>query len=260
MSTPQMHAGLRAAFLALTAAFSVAVCAVEHGSVGLCLFVGLLGGLFGGELIAAKLEKPVCKSIERRRQRAEVYPNFLRWRSAVEAYEAFHRAVIAEEQRVLEEKRRSEEEEERRRDEERREREEAKRRQVEKREEAKRRQVEWWKTLDGWKFEKEMAALLQRRGYGVRKTGKPGDSGVDLVLVCGSQKIIVQCKAHGAPVGPGAIRDLYGTMLDQQVHESWLISTNRFTKGAYAFSKGKPITLLTIEQVLFGKLGCREVP
>lgn len=122
MSTPQMHAGLRAAFLALTAAFSVAVCAVEHGSVGLCLFVGLLGGLFGGELIAAKLEKPVCKSIERRRQRAEVYPNFLRWRSAVEAYEAFHRAVIAEEQRVLEEKRRSEEEEERRRDEERRER------------------------------------------------------------------------------------------------------------------------------------------
>lgn len=230
MSTPQMPSGLHVAFFALTAALSAAVCAMEHGSVGVFLFVGLLGGLFGGALIAAKLEEPVCKLIERRRQRAEVYPNFLRWRSAVEAYEAFHWTVIAEEWRVLEEKRRSEEEEKRRRDEERR-----------KREEAKRRQVEWWKTLDGWKFEREMAALLQRRGYGVRKTGKPGDSGVDLVLVCGSQKIIVQCKAHGAPVGPGAIRDdvgsagsLFVAHFDERVYEGCIHVLQR--KANYALN------------------------
>ncbi len=171
----------------------------------------------------------------------------MRWRYAVETYDAFYKEVLAEERRICEQERRKQEEDRKKRDEERK-----------RHEEAKRTQVEYWRMLDGWQFEREMAALLAKRGYRVKRTGKPGDSGVDIVLRCGNQKIIVQCKAHKTCVGPHAVRDLYGTMKDQLANEAWLISTNGFTKGAYTFAMGKSIRLLKIQDVLFGTVGCKE--
>jgi HJR/Mrr/RecB family endonuclease len=54
----------------------------------------------------------------------------------------------------------------------------------------------WWKSLDGAKFEQEVALLWEGRGYKVQRTGRSGDEGVDIVLTRDGAKIIVQCKAQ----------------------------------------------------------------
>jgi HJR/Mrr/RecB family endonuclease len=231
---PQTPEGIGWASMAAAGVLSVAICAANGGDAGACAAAGLLGGLFGGALLALGLAELTQRVARGQRQREKLYRNFLRWQSAVQAYEGFCRSVEVAEQRALEEERKE-------------------------REEAKRRQVEWWRTLDGWQFEREIAALLRKRGYDVKRTGKPGDCGVDLELRCGKGKIVVQCKAHKARVGPGAVRDLYGTLMAQKGQEAWLISTSGFTKETFAFARGKRIRLLKIEDVLFGALRCDNV-
>ena len=45
-----------------------------------------------------------------------------------------------------------------------------------------RRRSEFWLTLPGHAFERELATLLERGGYEVRRTPGSGDGGIDLVL------------------------------------------------------------------------------
>ena len=72
------------------------------------------------------------------------------------------------------------------------------------------------------------------------------------MLVRGTKRIIVQCKAHKGYISPGVVRDLYGTMIHHQADEAWLVSTRGFFTGSRAFAEGKPIRLLTIEDILEG--------
>lgn len=113
-----------------------------------------------------------------------------------------------------------------------------------------RRQVGWWQSLDGWKFENEVAALLTKGGYTVQQTGGPGDEGVDLILRQNDATILVQCKALNRDVGPGAVRDLYGALMHHGANEAWLVTSRGFSSRARHFAAGKPISLLTIRDVL----------
>jgi len=112
-------------------------------------------------------------------------------------------------------------------------------------------QLSWWLSLDGPRFEEAIAQLLRILGYDVQRTGGSGDKGVDLRLERPDiGKAIVQCKAHKVPIGPGVVRDLYGTLIDSGVAEGWLIATSEFTAGAQNFASGKPIRLLHIREFL----------
>lgn len=231
---PTTPEGVGSVSMAVAGVLSAGICAANGGDLFACAAVGLLGGLFGGALLAVGLGSLIQRFARWQRCRSALYPDFLRYQSAVAEFKSVLSAVEAAERR--------EHQEEQRRG-----------------EEAKRRQLEWWKKLDGRRFEKEMAALLKSRGYDVKRTGKPGDCGVDLMLKCGTGKIIVQCKAHSSCVGPGAVRDLYGTLKKQRGKEAWLISTNGFTAKAYDFASGVPIRLMTIEAVLFHGPRCDGV-
>jgi len=117
-----------------------------------------------------------------------------------------------------------------------------------------RKEVSWWKGLDGRSFERELVRLFKGRGYEVEWTGRSGwDGGVDILLKANGKKIIVQCKAHKNYVGPGPVRDLYGTLMHKGADQAWLITTSGFWGGAASFANGKPIRLLTIRQVLEGR-------
>jgi len=113
-----------------------------------------------------------------------------------------------------------------------------------------RKQVQWWKTLNGIQFERELLTLLKKKGYDIIHTGKSGDAGVDFILKIDEKKIIVQCKAHKSFINQGTVRDLYGTLIHQKADEAWLITTSGYYKGAQSFAVGKPIKLMTIHQVL----------
>ena len=120
-----------------------------------------------------------------------------------------------------------------------------------------RTQERWWQSLDGKRFELEIAELFRERGYIVQHTGKRGDEGVDLVFIKNENKILVQCKAHKNPVNPSIVRDLYGALTAHGDKEAWVISTSVFTTGAKKFARGKSIRLVTIRDILKEKLDIR---
>jgi hypothetical protein len=115
--------------------------------------------------------------------------------------------------------------------------------------------VAWWKGLDAKGFERELTELFKRMGFEVHWTGRHGaDEGIDITLKANGKRILVQCKAHKEYIGPGPVRDLYGTLMHQKADEAWLIATSGFYSGATSFARGKPIRLLTIEDVLEGQV------
>ncbi|MGI8770111.1 MAG: restriction endonuclease [Acidobacteriaceae bacterium] len=112
------------------------------------------------------------------------------------------------------------------------------------------RQVEPWMKLNGQQFERELALLFKRRGYIVECVGGPGDEGADLIMVTQRGRVIVQCKAHATRIGPGAVRDLFGSLQHHNAVEGWLVATEGFSGAAHRFANGKPIKLLTIRAIL----------
>jgi predicted RNA-binding Zn-ribbon protein involved in translation (DUF1610 family) len=123
-----------------------------------------------------------------------------------------------------------------------------------------RTQEEFWRGLTGQQFEIEFARLLQRIGYSVEHIGGPGDLGVDLSFNTRRGRVVVQCKAHAAAIGPGAVRDLYGALLHAGATEAWLVSLAGFSIAAREFAAGKPIRLLTISEFLRDAMSTDDPP
>jgi len=164
--------------------------------------------------------------------------NFSNWISSVDkdpnqrAYMKFRCAVSAYEQRVAKK--------------------EAECRANEVAEEAKEKRAkkEYWFSLTGHEFENQLALLYRRLGYEAAVTRGSGDEGVDIRLSKGNEKMIVQCKAHKRPMGPGAVRELYGTLLHEEADIAIIVSLGGFTAGASSWARGKPIKMEDVDYVL----------
>jgi restriction system protein len=74
------------------------------------------------------------------------------------------------------------------------------------------------------------------------------DGGVDAVAfdadTSRGRKIVIQAKRYTNPVGVAAVKDLYGTLLNEGASKGILVTTSDYGPDAYDFAKGKPITLL----------------
>ena len=74
------------------------------------------------------------------------------------------------------------------------------------------------------------------------------DQGVDPVvfdpdpLVGG--KMVIQAKRYRGTVPVAAVRELYGTMINEGAGKGILVTTSHFGAGALEFAKDKPLTLL----------------
>jgi len=93
-------------------------------------------------------------------------------------------------------------------------------------------------------FEKE----FNQTGGEVKVTQASRDGGVDAVAFdpdpIRGGKIVIQAKRYTNTVGLSAVRDLYGTVINEGATKGILISTADYGPDAYEFSKGKPLTLL----------------
>ena len=114
----------------------------------------------------------------------------------------------------------------------------------------KRRRLSWWFYQTGDSLETEVANLYCALGYRVDQKGGPGDEGVDLFASKNELIVVVQCKAHRKPVGPAAVRDLYGALLHHKADLAALVSPRGFTAGAKSFARGKPIELLDADKLV----------
>jgi restriction system protein len=98
--------------------------------------------------------------------------------------------------------------------------------------------------LDGYQFEIATAKVLELHRFNPTLTGGPADGGIDIEVDRDGVRGVVQCKAHAAPVGPHAIRDLFGVIHDSGAGFGIVASPAGFTTGAVEFAKGKPIFLI----------------
>lgn len=99
-------------------------------------------------------------------------------------------------------------------------------------------------------FEKE----FNQSGGEVKITRASRDGGVDAVAFdpdpIRGGKIVIQAKRYTNVVGVSAVRDLYGTVLNEGATKGILVSTADYGPDAYNFSKDKPITLLNGNNLL----------
>ena len=99
-------------------------------------------------------------------------------------------------------------------------------------------------------FEKE----FQTNGGEVKVTQASRDGGVDAIAFdpdpIRGGKIVIQAKRYTNTVGVSAVRDLYGTVLNEGATKGILVSTADYGPDAYEFSKGKPLTLLNGSNLL----------
>lgn len=117
-------------------------------------------------------------------------------------------------------------------------------------EEFQRSRREFWTSLSGQDFEQELANLYRRLGYEATVARAGGDGGIDIDLFGNGEHVIVQCKAHGKPVGPHVVRDLYGTFTQSEASRAILASTSGFTSGVKNFVLGKEIELLSVDDII----------
>lgn len=102
-----------------------------------------------------------------------------------------------------------------------------------------------WMSLGGIRFERELGTLYRHLGFYVQSTPRSGDQGIDLILRRHGKTTVVQCKAHQSPIGPSAVRELFGAMRAYGADSAVLACTGGFTRGVIEFARGKPITLLS---------------
>lgn len=99
-------------------------------------------------------------------------------------------------------------------------------------------------------FEKEFSA----GGGEVKVTQASRDGGVDAVAFdpdpIRGGKIVIQAKRYTNTVGVAAVRDLYGTVMNEGANKGILVTTSDYGPDAYAFAQGKPLTLLSGSNLL----------
>jgi restriction system protein len=120
-------------------------------------------------------------------------------------------------------------------------------------------------TMDWEDFEHLIREIFGREfssdGGEVKVTQASRDGGVDAVAFdpdpIRGGKIVIQAKRYAYTVGVSAVRDLYGTVLNEGASKGILVTTSDYGPDAYEFASGKPLTLLSGSHLLhlLGKHG-----
>jgi len=104
-------------------------------------------------------------------------------------------------------------------------------------------------------FESLISNLFGKHGLETKLTRTSKDGGVDVVAfdlrpVVGG-KVVIQAKRYKNTVGVSAVRDLYGTMMNEGANKGILVTTSGYGPDAFNFAKDKPIELLDGGRLLY---------
>ena len=114
-------------------------------------------------------------------------------------------------------------------------------------------------TMDWQDFEHLIRELLakefgSKEGSEVRITRASRDRGVDAVIFdpdpLHGGKYVVQAKRYNNVVDVSAVRDLWGTVLNEGAARGILVTTSKYGRDAYDFISNKPLTLIDGQNLL----------
>jgi restriction system protein len=91
--------------------------------------------------------------------------------------------------------------------------------------------------MSGVDFENFVAAKFRAAGYRVSMTRTSGDFGVDLVVRKGMERIAVQCKRHGRPVGTAAVQQVVSGAAFHRCTSTMVVSNQDFTPAAITLAR-----------------------
>jgi restriction system protein len=87
-----------------------------------------------------------------------------------------------------------------------------------------------------------------RNGVEVKVTRASRDRGVDAIMFdpdpLRGGKFVLQAKRYTRPVDVAAVRDLYGTVVNEGANRGILVTTSSYGPDAYEFAKDKPLSLV----------------
>lgn len=109
--------------------------------------------------------------------------------------------------------------------------------------------------LNPFEFENMVSNLFDKIGFQAKLTRSSKDGGVDAVAydprpILGG-KVVIQAKRYKNVVGVSAVRDLYGTMINEGANKGILVATSHYGPDAYEFAKDKPIELIDGSGLLY---------
>lgn len=107
-------------------------------------------------------------------------------------------------------------------------------------------------------FEHLVAQLFEwefaKSGVEVKVTRASRDRGVDAILFdpdpLKGGKFVLQAKRYTRTVDVSAVRDLYGTVMNEGANRGIIITTSSYGPDAYEFAKDKPISLVDGQNLL----------
>lgn len=114
-------------------------------------------------------------------------------------------------------------------------------------------------SMDWLDFEHLIRELFEKEfntsGGEVKITRASKDGGVDAIAFdpdpIRGGKIVIQAKRYTNVVGLSAVRDLYGTVLNEGANKGILVTTADYGPEAYEFIKDKPLALLNGNNLLY---------
>lgn len=112
--------------------------------------------------------------------------------------------------------------------------------------------------IDWQDFENLIRELFEQEfntnGGEVKITQASRDGGVDAIAFdpdpIRGGKIVIQAKRYTNVVSVSAVRDLYGTVMNEGATKGILVTTSDYGTDSYNFAKGKPLTLLNGSNLL----------
>lgn len=108
----------------------------------------------------------------------------------------------------------------------------------------------WWRKLDPFAFEEEVAKWFREQGYKATVTKKSGDGGYDIILLKNDKKIYVQCKHYNSQVGVQLVREFYGVLVSDNIEEGIMVILDKgYTKAALDFINDKNIRTMTLHDL-----------
>ncbi len=114
-------------------------------------------------------------------------------------------------------------------------------------------------SMDWQDFENLIREIFEQEfnvnGGEVKITQASRDGGVDAVAFdpdpIRGGKIVIQAKRYTNVVGVSAVRDLYGTVMNEGANKGILVTTSHYGNDAYSFAQGKPLTLIDGANLLY---------
>ncbi len=113
--------------------------------------------------------------------------------------------------------------------------------------------------IDWQDFENLIREIFEQEfnynGGEVKITQASRDGGVDAIAFdpdpIRGGKIVIQAKRYTNVVGVSAVRDLFGTVMNEGATKGILVTTSNYGNDAYEFAKGKPLTLMNGANLLY---------